>query len=187
MNYGGATFIGSANTFDSPIAFQQGNYGRLHNANFAETPTTLLQGNRKGWNDFVACSEAPTNLVTFTGTGAGPVQKGFSFPLAINHTGSGVETFDLFELPDLGLVLGQLTLQFSETSNNLCYSAHFKWDGTTLTVISEVDSRRGTYVAGTTIVNNAGQLAIQIGNSSTANNDTKAELVFDGVYYKRQS
>lgn len=188
ISYADGHFIIDANVVKNVTdAIKVGLYGRAHGANIAVDCTNLLAGDRKTWSPKIIANVAPTSISSApVNTGSGPVLNGFAFPLTINHTGSGLETHNLFTLPAPGMMLGQITVQFGNAGNNLGYSARIKWDGTTLTILDEVSSQRGTIAAGATLIDNSGSLAIQI-NTATAINDTEAYMNFDGVHYMRQT
>lgn len=160
--------------------------GRLFGTNYVrgECNSFSLSDNRTIAGKFISDTAPTGNVIEFVGgsTQCGSILKGFSFPVAGTHTGSGSNEI----VATLPVAMDGNTLlkgRMSISSNGSNYSVSLldvSWDGSTLTVDRVTKSNGGA--ASTTLVVSSGYLCVQMFSNTSLNNEITID--FEGYYYQ---
>lgn len=149
--------------------------GTIH----CENCPTLAKGGPSARIGKVISNITPTTILDVETNFPGAYMAGFLFPKSVTHTGSGVESFDLFDLEDL--THGKLSLHFHQGSG-FFFVADITWDGGNFAQLNK-EVRAAGSVTNVNVVNNAGTLAVEI-TSASAISAANIIVDFDGRYMK---
>jgi hypothetical protein len=121
----------------------------------------------------------PTTILTCTSASSAASIRGWQYPVAATHTGSGVnETVDLATLP--ARASGRVSVSVGLGGGvAFTLSANIQWDGTTLTV-SDRSCFGGFFAGAATFVASGGQLRLEWSSASARSGTATVE--FDGLW-----
>lgn len=150
-------------------------FGRLSTSN----TITLYTGQAGSVCDPVYSLTQPTAILTKSGGNLpGPVLRGWGYPVAFTHTGSGAELFTIAPMPSL--FYGDIFIRIEGGGAAVGYVATIKWDGSSLTTPITKISILNTPITAFSIATAGGNLQASVTSASGFTQSFRIE--FEGYW-----
>lgn len=142
--------------------------------------TKLMQAGASSLGPNFICDAKPSVVCSCNTATSGIVGvRGLAYPIAVSHTGSGNEDFDLFPAGADKRFKGVLDVYLRvDASNYVWIKADVDWDGTTLTTTTIETGNSGFGAPALAVA--GGELVFRVSKVSSAAGT--AQMNFDGIY-----